>query len=136
MPIKDKEKRNAYLRAWGAANKEKVLQYGYTYSEKHPIKKLLKSSKHNAKVRGLEYNILEEDISIPTHCPYLEIELTSKVEKKNTPSTMSIDRIDSSKGYIKGNVQVISNLANLMKSFATEEQLITFAQNVLKIHGK
>lgn len=135
MPLKDKDKRKEYLKQWTAQNKEKCKQYGYKYLENNPKKKLLKSSKANAKHRGLEHSIFEEDISIPTHCPYLGIELSSTICKKNSPNTVSIDRIDSSKGYIKGNIQVISNLANLMKSFATEEQLLTFAQNVLKIHG-
>lgn len=40
--------------------------------------------------------------------------------------------IDPTKGYIKGNVEVMSSLANTMKSKATPEQLLHFAQEILK----
>jgi len=134
MPIKDKEKRKAYIAQWQRDNPEKNLASGYRYWAKHPQKKLLKSSKANAKTRQLEHSIVEEDIIIPEYCPYLNIKLTYTVESCNHPTTISIDRIDSSKGYTKDNIQVISRLANLMKSYATQEQLITFAENVLKLH--
>lgn len=136
MPHKDKEVYKAYQKKWAQDNKDKTRKYVKDYLERNPAKKMWKSSIQNAKTRGLDNTITDKDIIIPTHCPYLGIELTSKVEKKNTPSTMSLDRIDNTKGYIPGNIQVISNLANLMKSFATEEQLITFAKSVLRIHEK
>jgi len=45
-----------------------------------------------------------------------------------------IDRIDSSKGYIKGNVQVISRKANTMKSNADVATLIKFAEGINRVH--
>jgi hypothetical protein len=48
----------------------------------------------------------------------------------------SIDRIDSAKGYVRGNVQVISLLANLMKNEADESELLAFADWVHRTYEK
>jgi hypothetical protein len=45
---------------------------------------------------------------------------------------MSLDRVDNTKGYIPGNVRVISRKANLMKSSLTLdvlEKLIKYIKN-------
>ena len=91
-------------------------------------------AKESSKKRNKEFNLTIDDIIIPTHCPYLNVELITSFEDTNYSNYYSIDRIDSSKGYVKGNIQIISRLANTMKNNATTEQLITFSQNVLKIH--
>lgn len=91
-------------------------------------------AKENSKMKGCEFNLGVEDIIIPKKCPYLGIEICFGVQNRGQDNYYSIDRIDSTKGYVKGNVQVISLLANTMKNKATNEELITFAENVLKIH--
>lgn len=80
--------------------------------------------------------ITEEDIITSSFCPILGIPL-----KVNTghlgglSDSPSIDRKDSTKGYVKGNVWVISQLANQMKSNATPEQLKTFARWINSEYG-
>lgn len=104
------------------------------YRKNNFLQYKLKTAKHSAKRRGLEFNLTVEDIQIPELCPLLNIPLVQGGDASS--NLVSIDRIDSSKGYIKGNVQVISCKANTMKSNATKEELITFAKNILALYGE
>jgi len=102
------------------------------YMSNNPAKRMLWAARRRAKVKGLPFDITEEDIVIPTHCPYTGIELSTHVPRGHSRETiMSLDRIVPELGYIKGNIEVISHLANTMKSNATVEQLQSFAKKVL-----
>lgn len=94
-------------------------------------------SKLNFTKRNIEFNITITDLEIVEYCPLLNMKLDYSIGngRKNWNS-VSIDRIDNSKGYIPGNVWIISKLANTMKNCSTEEQLITFSENILKIFKK
>ena len=83
---------------------------------------LLKSAKSRARQKKLEFNLTLDDVTIPEFCPVLGIKLerSANVAGDNSPS---LDRIDNSKGYIKGNVAVISWRANTLKSSGTEEEI-------------
>jgi hypothetical protein len=87
---------------------------------------MLNRSKSRAKKRGFEHNITLDDISIPDKCPLLGIQLIKGTDSVQDCSP-TLDRIDSSKGYIKGNVWVISYKANTIKNNATPEELLTIA---------
>lgn len=65
-------------------------------------------------------------------CPLLEIPIKWDRTSGRDNFTPSIDRIIPEKGYVPGNIKIISNLANMMKSSATKEQLYTFAKNIKK----
>ena len=116
-------------------NKPHRLQKNQKFRSDLPIVKILRQAKETAKKKGLEFNITEEDIFLPEQCKYLNIPLTNTQGEGAVWSNYSIDRIDPCKGYIKGNVEIISRKANIMKSTATQEELITFAKNILKIFG-
>jgi len=92
-------------------------------------------AKTSARKRKLEFNLELSDVIVPTHCCYLGVELLFGEDDWREENYFSVDRIDSTKGYIKGNIQVISKMANTMKNAATQEQLISFAQNILKLYN-
>ena len=136
--------RNAYnAKPENVAKRKKYRQerveqhkaYVRKYAMNNPEKTLLKTARHRALKRGTEFNIDLSDIVIPAVCPILGIPIvisdgTGKPGgKMNSPS---LDRIDNEKGYVKGNVQVISHMANSMKFTANKEQLLAFAKWILK----
>lgn len=69
-------------------------------------------------------------------CPYTGISLTlpeaNNIKIINICERASLDRIDSSKGYIKGNVQFISTPINYMKSTMSHEETLNFLNVVVK----
>ena len=89
------------------------------------------AARNRAKRKGIEFNIDEADITIPEICPLLEIPIEYGT-KSNYDRSPSLDRIDNTKGYIKGNVWVISQKANAMKNSATFEELKIFSTNILR----
>jgi hypothetical protein len=102
-------------------------------------KRLWTSSRSRAKEDKLEHTISVSDIVLPKLCPYLGVPLDYRHPilrgSRRSFNSPSLDRIDNTKGYIPGNVQVISDLANRMKQDATIEQLIAFAHGVLRRHA-
>lgn len=103
----------------------------YEQANLHPMYEHIKRIKKRAREKKIPCTITVYDIDIPETCPYLGLALTGQTSKEdNTPS---IDRIIPALGYIPGNVEVISTLANRMKNSATPEQLITFAKHVLEV---
>jgi hypothetical protein len=96
---------------------------------------MYRRAKSRAAQSGLEFNLNKEDIKIPIQCPVLGIPLsTHKGTSGGRDNSPALDRVDNSKGYIKGNVLVISHLANMMKSSANKEQLIKFSEWVQKTY--
>jgi len=91
---------------------------------------MLSNAKQRAKRSGIDFNITIEDIIVPNLCPLLKIPFIVGTMATGFRYTPTLDRVDSTKGYIKGNVRVISMLANSMKTDATLEQCLTFAENI------
>lgn len=97
----------------------------------------LHSLKYNAEKRGQLFTLERGDIEWVMKCPILGIELDYSSTTSTNDNAPSVDRIDSSKGYIKENVWVISNKANRMKNDATNSELIEFARAILlKFNGQ
>lgn len=132
--------RKDYQQAWRQANPEKGRVYQETYRKKIPGMSLYRTARQRAKTKGIPFNIEFTDLVFPTHCPILGIELKSysgNTDRKpgGRVDSYSIDRIIPELGYTKGNVQVISHQANAMKSNATKEELLKFANWIISNYG-
>ena len=133
------KRRDYYLaqnKAWRDANKEHRAEHA---AKKHRERKenspelyLWKYAKHRAKQDSLDFDIELSDITIPQVCPYMKTPFIMGDKQR----AASLDRIDSSRGYTKDNIRVISYMANRMKNNATEQELISFAKGVLAMHSK
>ena len=110
------KKRTTYKQKWGHFPEESYVRADEFYQiirEKFRRKKA-SNYKH-------EWNIEFNDLSFPTHCPILGIELNYSASYRSDDSP-SFDRIDSSKGYVKGNVAIMSWRANRIKNDGTAEE--------------
>lgn len=118
--------RKNHLR-WSDQNREKCRENERRYRKNNPVKVLLNRTKQRAKKNQWEFDLEMEDIIIPETCPFLEIPLSFGGDRWNTPS---IDRIDPQRGYIKGNIQIMSWRANFLKSNASLEELLLLSTNI------
>lgn len=100
------------------------------YRKSNPLKYMLNATKRRATHRGQEFNLDISDIIIPKICPLLGLALDHL--SPDLACHPSIDRYDNSKGYVKGNVWVISLRANILKNNATADELYRLAENLKK----
>lgn len=83
---------------------------------------LARNSRRRAKRDGIEHTIKWTDLQIPDTCPVTDDPFWP-VLGQQTPTSVTIDRIDSELGYIPGNVWVISLAANKAKGDLSLEAL-------------
>ena len=114
----------------------------YSKYQSNAVTRAWYSSKASARIKGIKHTISKEYLKSiwPKECPFFKVPFTdpqlllttSTSKKPRSPFLGSVDRIDPKQGYVEGNVQVISYLANTMKSNATPEQLVRFATSILE----
>lgn len=125
-------------------NRERDRAYRQSCIEKDLVEwkltELIRTSKRRARETGIEHdldlNYLRE--ILPECCPYLgaKFHWESKAgcgNRATHPHSPSIDRIDGSKGYIKGNVAIVSHRANTIKHNATEQELFRIGRAVSRL---
>ena len=123
--------KNNFRKTYDEEFKNLIFVQNKNSRQKHIVHNMWKSAKSRANKKGIDFNIEESDIIIPDVCPLLEVPLKFG-DKTNYDYSPSLDRIDNTKGYIKGNIQVISKKANTMKNSATLQELTTFCKNILR----
>jgi hypothetical protein len=116
--------RAKYLR-----NKDKMINATRIRRLSEPERELLYGAKNRSLRFNLPFNLELSDINIPETCPLLEIQLCRGKGSVQAASP-SLDRIIPDKGYVKGNVWVISHRANMLKNASSLEELELIVKNL------
>lgn len=116
--------RRAYLREWAKrTGYDRDARRRYLLAD--PKKRMMIRVRHRAKTFGTECTITEADFNIPTICPVLGIPIGHHFRVRDY--VPSIDRIDNNKGYVPGNIIIVSWRANRIKSDAHVDELMLVA---------
>lgn len=150
MPYKTAQERRESRKRYYRANKEKCLTYSKQYAKDHVddisakrkiymagykernLKSyLVSAAKYRAKKCGIPFDLTPDDFTIPDFCPVLGHAF--EPPKKNAWWSPSLDRIIPELGYIKGNVQIISMRANMIKLDASLAELEKVTEYVRRL---
>ena len=97
-----------------------------THITQKNLKTLYNQLKQGAKKRNIDFDLTPNDLnnlSFPITCPVLGIPLVFN-RGSVQDNSVSIDRIDSSKGYTIDNIVVVSNRVNKLKSNASLDEMV------------
>lgn len=119
-------KRAEYSSQRYAERRDQILAANQQNRRDNPVAAMLRAAKSRAKKAGVPFSLTVADVVMPEICPILALRL---VQAKGRPSdnSPSLDRIVPALGYVPGNVRVISNRANKLKSDGTREELMLVA---------
>ncbi len=104
-------------------------------------KTLWNSITRGAKLRGHSFEITIEEAwklfkDQNRKCALSGLELNFNKKQRSKERTASLDRIDSSKGYTKDNIQWIHRDINIMKNVFNEEKFIELCSKIASHRGK
>lgn len=132
--LRDKQARVNFLEEKIAFQKERSAlrdrRYGGLTAKEFHSNALLDEQNHrlqlkkrNSKAAGVAFDLEWGDLEWPTTCPVLGILIDYFCPGgKRNENSASFDRIDSTLGYVKGNVRVVSWRANRIKNDGTAEE--------------
>ena len=138
---RNREYAREYARKWRASMTEEQRNRKREYErkryasfdlEQHRNKKIVgmySLAKKRAANKDLPFNITQQDIvdvwPKDDYCPALRIPLKIKSGNKiSTDNSPNLDRVIPSLGYVKGNIAVVSKLANNIMSSARPSEVI------------
>lgn len=124
LPYKDNFKKQKYTR-----QPDKFANFRWY------IKNVIK----NSKKRNQDYDIDLEYLKQLWEgqcgiCPFTQQKLelrTHSYKNKKHPYSASLDRIDNTKGYIKGNVRFVSLIFNYAKNTFEDQQVLDFCKKIV-----
>ena len=132
-----KGKRKGQVLGWTASDNSKRFSVCnecekarfYARYRQNPIPQLIYNFKKRAKAKNVPFDLKPQDIKEKLNnagkiWPVLVIKMQiSKLGSKSNDLAPSIDRIDPKKGYVKGNMIVVSMRANRIKTDASPEEI-------------
>jgi hypothetical protein len=133
-----KEKLNKIARDLGVS----YATYLVGLNKENYIHNLVRTARRRAKSRERDFEIdydfilnkYNEQLGI---CALSGINMTHTTMKGHCPTNISIDRIDSSLGYIKSNIQLICYQINIMKQVLGNKEFYEMCKGVVNtIEGK
>lgn len=94
-----------------------INEFMKLYHRNNPAKDMIRRAKARSKRKNrIDFDLTVEDIlPLPEVCPVLGVPLRPGNGEQD-PFAYSLDRIDNSKGYVNGNVAVMSYKANRLKN--------------------
>ena len=104
-------------------NKEAYKLRAKKWKEMNPHRAFFLAKRSHARQDGVEFTLDMDDLDWPTHCPVFGTLLLYNQGGRGNPNGASVDRIDNSRGYVAGNVAIISRRANTMKHNAGVEDI-------------
>ena len=119
--------------AWRNKN---VYRYKYTYSHRNKSTENFMKTLLSKKIKDRE-NLTIDDLNSlwilqDGKCAISGAKMTAIAGQGVVDTNISIDRIDSSKGYLKDNIQLVCRMVNHMKSNRTSEQLYSWCKAIVE----
>ena len=118
----DKSVKRESDRKYSASHREQISMNSRKWADENADRLMLYSASRRAKKYGVPFALTRGDIIIPKVCPVLGIELV-RGRKGSQDASPTLDRVIPALGYVKGNIAVISSLANRIKTNATLTQI-------------
>lgn len=99
--------------------------------------KIWEGAKKRAKENGVIFTLTLADIpQMPVVCPVLGIRIRSNDKAGPLDTSPSLDRLRPALGYVPGNVRIICNRANRIRSDATAGELALIAWDALALEDQ
>lgn len=141
----------AAMREWTAKNKERLnaarreklkdpkwkehlSERRRLYRLTRPARDMFVNARNRARRFGLPFDIVEADIVVPEKCPVFGTYLIFG-EGRWCDESPTLDKIVPEKGYVKGNIVVISWRANRIKNNASPDELRKLADFYSQFKG-
>lgn len=124
--------------AYYTEHKEELNAYCKSYRgrelQENPEKIIFLRTRRRAEDRGIPFDLDLSDMIIPSVCPVLGIVIVCSGGRPR-PDSPSVDRMIPSLGYVRGNVRIISNRANTLKSDSTVEEMTMILEDLLRLRA-